>query len=84
MVDFISDVRKGFNIKEVKGSINIDNGVYTLDKTLLEYLEYELGYKLKDPIISKYDKYIDTKKRSRDYIIICDESDKMYIIIYDK
>ena len=84
MVDFISDVRKGFNIKEVKGIINIDNGVYTLDKTLLEYLEYELGYKLKDPIISKYDKYIDTKKISRDYIIICDESDKMYIIIYDK
>ena len=84
MVDFISDVRKGFNIKEVKGIINIDNEVYTLDKTLLEYLEYELGYKLKDPIISKYDKYIDTKKISRDYIIICDESDKMYIIIYDK
>ena len=85
MTDFMSDVRKGFDIKEIKGIINVDeNGVYTLSKSLLDYLEYELGYKLKDPVISVYNKYIDTKLISRDYIIICDESEKMYIIVYDK
>ena len=83
MVDFMKDVRKGYGIVTIPYIINVTDDIEMVDEVLLHYLDYELGYKIFNPSITKYDKYIDTDKIIRDYVIICDATESMYIIVYD-
>lgn len=86
MVDFMIDLRKGHNIHTINfsiGDIGTENACTIMGQTLIN-LELALGQDLKNAVITKYDKYIDLEKIPREYILFCDDSDSLYIIIYDK
>lgn len=80
---FIYDFRKAFNIEMIDFEVSIeeDSSLYIPQRIILEDLFKVEMFKT---YVIKYDKTINLKKIQRDYVIIADINNDIYIIAYDK
>lgn len=80
--NFMYDFRKCFNITPV------DFEVVEIDKELIpeqrDELEDLFKVEMFETIVLKYDKDIDLEKIERDYVLISDITEKIYLVAYNK
>lgn len=75
------DIRVGFNIIPIKQDMIID-GRGKLHYSLKENLEIIATHRMIDEFAMEYKKDIDLSKLRRKYILVCDASEKLYIVQY--
>ena len=81
--NFMYDFHKGFNIVKVPFKVEILESYEILPEQRI-YLENDLKVEIFRTYILKYDKEINLNKIEREYILISDIDDKLYILAYDK
>lgn len=81
--NFMYDFHKGFNIVKVPFKVEILESYEILPEQRI-YLENDLKVEIFRTYVLKYDKEINLNKIKREYILISDIDDKLYILAYDK
>lgn len=81
--NFMYDFHKGFNIVKVPFKVEILESYEILPEQRI-YLENDLKVEMFRTYILEYDKEINLNKIEREYILISDVNDKLYILAYDK
>ena len=81
--NFMYDFHKGFNIVKVPFKVEILESYEILPEQRI-YLENDLKVEIFRTYILEYDKEINLNKIEREYILISDIDDKLYILAYDK
>lgn len=82
--NFMYDFYKGFDIIKLLLDIEIIPGTNEIAPYLREALENELKVEMFKTYILEYDKEIDLNKIERDYVLLSDKNDKLFILAYDK
>lgn len=81
--DFMYDVLQGFNIYKIPFEVEKVND-FELNPIQRRYLEDYLKTEMFKTYVIEYDKEIDLKKIQRNYIMVSDINEKIYIVAYDK
>lgn len=81
--NFMYDFHKGFNIVKVPFKVEILESYEILPEQRI-YLENDLKVEMFRTYTLEYDKEINLNKIEREYILISDVNDKLYILAYDK
>ena len=81
---FMYDFLKGFDIEPVRIKINEEDIEYGLTNSDIRYLESLFKFHMQRLYVIKYDKDIDMSSIQRDYVLVSDLNQKIYILTYDK
>lgn len=81
--NFMYDFHKAFNIEEVDFILEVENE-YELIPEQRIILEDILKEEMFQTYVLKYDKEIDLNKIKRNYILVSDKKEDVYIVAYDK
>lgn len=81
--NFMFDFNKAFNIYQVPFEIKLEDE-YTLDLQQTYILEEILKVQMFRTYVTKFNYDINLKKIQREHILVCDKSNNIYIVAYDK
>lgn len=79
---FMYDFRKGFDIHSIDMNLTPENN--TLNSLQIGFLEDYLKNIMHNVFIVEYSKEINLNKIEKEHILVCDNTNKIYIITYDK
>lgn len=82
--NFIYDFYKAFDIVKIPFDIELVEDTYELIPYQREILEDYLKTEMFKTYVLEYDKEIDLKKIQREYVLISDKNDKLFVVAYDK
>lgn len=82
--NFMYDFYKGFNIIKMPLDIEIIEETNEIAPYQREILEDELKVEMFKTYILEYDKEIDLKKIEREFVLLSDKNDKLFVLAYDK
>jgi len=82
--NFMYDVLKAFNIIKVPFIVEYDENSNEIDINQRKFLENYFKVEMFKTFVIPFTKEIDLKKIERDHIIISDDSNIIFIILYDK
>ena len=84
MNNFIYDVLKAFGIIKVPFTTIYDQKSYEIHTLNREWLENYLKVEMFKTFVVPFTKEIDLKKIKRDHVIISDNNNEIFIVLYDK
>ena len=82
--NFMYDVLKAFNIIKVPFIVEYDENSNEIDINQRKFLENYFKVEMFKTFVIPFTKEIDLKKIERDHIIISDDSNIIFIVLYDK
>lgn len=82
--NFMYDFYNAFNIVKIPFDIEVIEETYELIPYQREILEDCLKVEMFKTYVLEYDREIDLKKIQRDYVLISDINDKLFVVAYDK
>jgi len=82
--NFMYDVLKAFGIIKIPFVIDYDSNSYEICTSNREWLENYLKVEMFKTFVVPFTKEIDLKKIERDHVIISDNNNEIFIVLYDK
>lgn len=82
--DFMFDFRQAFNIEKVYFTMKVNEEDYSMDLEQLKVLENIVHFIMEEPYVIPFSRDINLDDIKRSYLLVSDEKDNIYIVIYDK
>ena len=80
--NFMYDFRAGLGIWDINKTMIVNDN--RIDPVLKESIEIMVRHRIESELCIKYNKDVDLDEIKRSYILVADDNDDIYLIVYDK